>query len=649
MNSLKNPAALFSFDGKYILSNEPFKKITGLNEKQLRNKNIGSIFKEIFIDKILRTLEEKKFSFHSIQINNINYSLFIFPVIENLKDRLLVFLLGEDLEYEKEELLEVLIQKTPAGTFIYKDTFIFSNRTFQEITGYTEEELKKIRPYEIVHERYRKEVIEIIKKRLSGEKLEKHYDLLTIISKTGKEKHLELVTATIKYQGSYAGIGVCVDRTEKVELEQRLNYLYTHDEITNLPNRKKFIEYLSKSLNYAVKNSHLVAVILIDIKDMKLINKEYGYSVGDQLLKEIGKKLKKVVTNVDYVARVGDDEFGVIIYAFKSMGNLSENIEKILKEVEDTYLIDGFKIPVEVKMGISIFPKDGKTSEELYKNSEIALLKAKKTIGKKFEFFSEDSYKEISKILFLKGKIRDVIQKNSIKMFYQPIVQLQNNSIFGLESLFRLITSNGKIIMPQEIIPVAEETGLIVELGQKILDSVLDFSKKLPEKIKLSVNISPVQFNKTGFDDELIKNIKDRDINPEKLILEITESAIMSNISDKIRRIKKLKDFGIQIALDDFGTGYSSLNYLKRFPIDYLKIDISFVSGIGKDKSDEMIVKTIISMAKNLNMMTIAEGIENEQQLRFLRYEGCDFGQGYYFGKPASHNEILKLTDKNSL
>ncbi|WP_457626429.1 diguanylate cyclase domain-containing protein [Persephonella sp.] len=415
MDYFKNPVALFGFDGRYILSNSLFKEITGLNEEKLRNRKISSIFKELVIDKILESLEKNRFSFHNIQINNKNYSLFIFPVIENLKDRFLVFLTGKDFVYEKEELLNALIQKTPAGTFIYKDTFIFSNKTFQEITEYTEEELKKIKPYEIVHERYKKEVMEIIEKRLSGEQLEKHYDLLTIISKTGKEKHIELVTTTIKYQGSYAGMGVCVDRTEKVELENRLNYLYTHDEITDLPNRRKFIESLGKALNYAIKNSHLVAVILLDIKDMKLINKEYGYLAGDRLLREIGKKLKKVITNVDYVARVGDDEFGVLIYAFKSMENLSESIEKILKNLEDTYIIDGFKIPVEVKIGVSIFPKDGKTPEELYKNSEIALLNAKKTIGKKFEFFSEDSYKEISKILFLKRKIRDVIQKKQYK------------------------------------------------------------------------------------------------------------------------------------------------------------------------------------------------------------------------------------------
>ncbi len=240
-------------------------------------------------------------------------------------------------------------------------------------------------------------------------------------------------------------------------------------------------------------------------------------------------------------------------------------------------------------------------------------------------------------------------KKNSIKMFYQPIVHLQSRDIFGFESLFRLITNDNKVMMPQEIIPVAEETGLIIDLGQKILDSVLNFSDRLPENIKISVNISPVQFDKPGFEDELIKSIKDKKVNPEKLIIEITESTLMSNISDKIKKIDKLKESGIQIALDDFGTGYSSLNYLKRFPLDYLKIDISFVSGIGKDKSDEMIVKTIISMAKNLNMMTIAEGIENEEQLRFLKYEGCDLGQGYYFGKPASQSEILKLTGKKGL
>jgi len=274
-----------------------------------------------------------------------------------------------------------------------------------------------------------------------------------------------------------------------------------------------------------------------------------------------------------------------------------------LKKIEGTYTVNEFKIPVEVKMGISIFPKDGKFPEDLYKNAEIALLKAKETPGRKFEFFSKTSYSEISRIIILKRKIREVIQKNSIKMYYQPIVELKNQKIFGFESLFRLIT--------------------------------------------ISINISPLQLNKPDFDKEIIKKLQEKDIQPDKIIIEITEGALMENISDSIKKLKRLKSYGIQIGIDDFGTGYSSLNYLKNLPADYLKIDISFVSGIGKNRSDEMIIKTIISMAKNLEMKTIAEGIENEDQARFLTEEGCDFGQGYYFGKPSPQNEINRFLQKS--
>ena len=646
MDLLKNPAAIFTTEGKYVLSNHLFKKTLNLEEGFLRSKTINQIFKDTIFEKIKKSINENKFYHQEIQINRKDYSMFVFPVIHNLKEKLLLFLFDARTDYEKEELLNTLIEKSPAGTFIYKDRFVFSNKTFQEIIEYTDEELKNIRPHEIVHPKFRDDVIQIIKKRLSGENLEKHYDLLTLISKSGKEKHIELVTTTIKYQGSYAGMGVCVDRTEKVELEKRLNYLYTHDEVTGLPNRKKFLEYLDKAVRYAAENSHLIAVILIDVKDMKLINKEYGYSTGDRLLKEIGNRLKDLFTGVDFVAKVGDDKFGVLIYAFKNLEKLSGKIEKILKKIEGTYTVHGFKIPVEIKMGISIYPKDGKSYEDLYKNSEIALLKARETPGKKFEFFSKSSYSEISRILNLKSKIREIIQKNSIKMYYQPIVFLKDEKIFAFESLFRLITEKNSIIMPKDIIPTAEKTGLIIDLGEKIIDSVINFSRTVPEKIKLSINISPVQLNQPDFDKNLLNKLAKAEINPEKLIIEITESAVMENVGESIKKLRNLKDNGIKVSIDDFGTGYSSLNYLKKLPADFLKIDISFVSGIGKDKSDEMIVKTIISMAKNLGMKAIAEGIENEDQLRFLKQEGCDLGQGFYFGKPYPQNEINRILEK---
>ena len=297
-------------------------------------------------------------------------------------------------------------------------------------------------------------------------------------------------------------------------------------------------------------------------------------------------------------------------------------------------------------MGISIFPKDGHFPEDLYKNAEIALLKAKETPGRKFEFFSKSSYSEISRIIVLKRKIREVIQKNSIKMYYQPIVDLKNGEIYGFESLFRLVTEENGIIMPKDIIPIAEETGLIIDLGDKIIDSVLEFSGSIPQNLKMSINISPLQLNKPDFETEIIRKIKEKNVQPDRIIIEITEGALMENISDSIKKIKKLKSCGIQIGIDDFGTGYSSLNYLKKLPADYLKIDISFVSGIGKDKSDEMIIKTIISMAKNLGMKTIAEGIESEDQVSFLKKEGCDFGQGYYFGKPSPQIEINRFLKK---
>ncbi|WP_457641785.1 EAL domain-containing protein [Persephonella sp.] len=647
MKNNVNGIALFSEKGEYISSNESFKKLLGVEEIQLKNKKLTEIFKEIVFDKLRNSIEQYKFFLKSITINNQPFSLFIFPVIHNLKNKLLVFLSGNSVDdiYEMKELLNVLIEKSPAGIFIYRDTFIFSNKAFEKITGYSKEELKNIKPSDIVHPKFREDVIEIVKARLSGKKMDKHYDLLTIITKTGEEKHLEVITTTIKYKSSFAGMGICIDRTEKVQLEKKLNYLYFHDEITGLPNRRKFMENLEKALSYARKNNHLIAVILIDIKDFKLINKKFGYETGDKVLKSIGENLKKVITDVDSVARVGDDKFAILIYAFRSFEKLTEKIDIIFREIETDYKINSFNIFIEIKMGVAVFPKDGIYPEDIYKNAEIALLKAKKTPGKSFEFFSKNLYNEITKILNLKEKIRKVIEKNNITIYYQPIVDLKTLQIESLEALFRLDASDGNIILPKDIIPVAEETGLIVELGEKILRSVLEFSKEIPEDKKLSVNISAVQLNSPFFDKKFLETLEETQVSPERIILEITETAIMENVTENIEKLKNIKNKGVSISIDDFGTGYSSLNYLKILPIDYLKIDKSFVQGIGKNRNDEMIVKTIISMAKNMNLQTVAEGIETEEQLKFLQENRCEYGQGYFFYKPITIDKVKKIID----
>ncbi|WP_457644098.1 EAL domain-containing protein [Persephonella sp.] len=647
LKNSSNGIAFFSEKGEYLSSNDIFKKFINRDESTLKGKTITDIFEDLLPDRIKKILEKEKVLAKTININNRTFSLLIFPVACKLKSKILAFLteIKQKDTLDMKELLNTLIEKSPAGSFIYRETFIFSNKTFQKITGFSEEELKRIKPWEIVHPKFRDEVIKTIKERLSGKITDKHYDLLTIISKDGKEKHLELVTTTIKYQDKYAGMGVCVDRTEKVELEKKLNYLYNHDELTGLPNRKKFIENLQKALDYAQKNSHLVAVILIDIKDFKLINKQYGYETGDRVLVSISKNLEKLITDVDALSRIGDDKFAILLYAFRSFEKLTGKIEDIFRSVEGKYSIDGLDIFIEIKMGISVYPKDGNNPEDLCKNAEIALLKAKKTPGRSFQFFSRNIYSEITRILDLKEKIRKIIDENSILMYYQPIVDLKTGNIDSLEALFRLDNNGENLILPKEIIPVAEETGLIVELGEKILNSVLNFSHKIPDRIKLSVNISSVQLNKPTFDRDFLNILKKADVSPERIVIELTETTIMDNVTENVSKLKNLKDKGVQIAIDDFGTGYSSLNYLKILPVDFLKIDQSFVRGIEADINDEMIVKTIISMAKNMCLKTIAEGVETKEQLDFLQKNGCDYGQGYYFGKPLPEKNTMDILD----
>ncbi|MBK3331522.1 EAL domain-containing protein [Persephonella atlantica] len=638
MDNRHSGFAVFSEKGEHILSNELFELLSDI--KRSGPKTLEHIF-NINLNAVKKAIKDNGFFAENLKDKKL--LLFILPFRYRLKDTFLVLLYREEEEeiYTNRELMDVFVKKSPVGFFIYKDTFVFSNRTFEKILEYGSDELKKIRPYEIVEPKVREKIKKVVQERLSGRKMEKYYELLTVISKSGKEKHIELITTTIKYKGDYAGAGVCIDRTEKVDLERKLNYLYLYDELTGLPNRRYFIEKLKSAIEYAKKNNHFLALLIIDVVEFKLINKKFGYKTGDKILVEIGERLKNLALKTDVVSRTGDDKFSILIYSFKSYEKLTNRIEIILKALKKEFKTPEVSLFLEFKIGVSIFPKDGVYPEELFKNCELALLKAKKTAGKEMEFFSKNIDREISRILHLKETIRKLIEKNHVIVHYQPIVNLLDRKIYAAESLFRISTDDGKIILPKDIIPVAEETGLITDLGEKIIQTATGSGKEL--NIPVSVNISAVQLNRPNFDSYILDILHSTGFPPENLILEITESSLIENISENIEKLKILKENGVKVAIDDFGTGYSSLSYLKNIPLDFLKIDISFIRGIGRDEKDEMIIRTIISMAKHLRVLTIAEGIENETQLRFLIKSGANLGQGFYFYRPLEIAELKRL------
>ncbi len=552
------------------------------------------------------------------------------------------FLVGISNLKETEYLLKTIVEKSPAFIFLYREKFIYANPTFEKFTGYSLGELKTKSPWELVHPDEAKNVKEMVFKRINGNKLDRNYRFLKIISKDGQEKFAELITTTVKFKNRFTGLGIGIDRTEEKLLEKKFLKVYYYDELTGLPNRRSFMMKLRKAINYAQKNNHSIAVILLDIKNFKLINERYGFRIGDELLKQVSRRLESIIYKVDTVARIGADKFAILIYSFKDPVKLTKIIRKLSEKVTGRYNLNGESVFIDVKFGITVFPKDGNDEEKLLKNAELALTRAKQNPDRIFDFYSEDYTKEIVKILDIKEKLRTAINKDQIVLYFQPIVEINSLNFKMAEILVRLNGSRNELIPPEEFIPIAEQSGLIFELGNKIIEKSSKYINEI-DNIKFSINISPVQLKRSDFCYEVSRTFEEKGVDLNKIIIELTETSIMENAQENVKKLRKLKSKGISVAVDDFGTGYSSLNYLKILPIDYLKIDTSFIKKIGKDKDYEAIIKTIISIAKIFKLETIAEGVETEEQLLFLKENGCNYAQGFLFSKPLPFEEFRKL------
>ncbi len=546
---------------------------------------------------------------------------------------------------EVQNLLRTVVEKSPALIFIYRDSYIYVNRAFESFTGYTLEELRRKKPWEIVHPDFLESTKKIALERLKGKRRDKTYRYITVITKSGEKRFAELITTTVKCCGGFAGLGIGIDKTEEKLLEEKLLRITYYDELTGLPNRKTFLMKLHKALKYAEKNNHSIAIILLDVRNFKLINSKYGFETGDKLLKQLSERLKKSVFSVDTVARIGADRFSILIYSFKDPVKLSKIIKRITGNVVGSYKINGHEIFVDVKMGITVFPKDGSDGETLLKNAEIALSKAKLSPDKTFDFYSKDYTAEITKILDIKERIRESINSKGVLLRFQPILDINTMKVEMAEVLVRL-NSSGELLLPENFIPIAEQSGLINQLGNVILEKTLAHIRELknsPKNVRFSLNISPVQLKRSDFCHNFINTVEANGVSPSTFTVEITETAIMENVEENIYKLKRLKSKGVSVAIDDFGKGYSSLNYLKSLPLDYLKIDSSFIEKIGKDRDYEAVVKTIISIAGIFNFRTIAEGIETQEQLEFLRENGCNLGQGFLFYEPLPFEEFIKL------
>jgi diguanylate cyclase (GGDEF)-like protein/PAS domain S-box-containing protein len=435
------------------------------------------------------------------------------------------------------------------------------------------------------------------------------------------------------------------DITERYKAKERMDYMAHHDDLTELPNRRFFVKKLNERLKLAQESKETFSIMFLDLDRFKLINDTLGHNTGDLVLGIVAKRLKTCLSEQDIVARMGGDEFTILLQETVCMEEAERIAGKIIEELRKPLFINGNEFYLTASIGIVFYPHDGKNAEILMKHADIAMYQAKER-GKNSYVVYKPSQDNGMEQLILESSLRKAIGNNEFIVYYQPQIDLRTERIVGVEALIRWKHPQLGMVSPAKFIPLAEETGMITQIGEWVMKEACRQNKKWQDMglppVRVSVNLSTRQFSKQDITRVVTDVLQETGLNPGYLGLEITESMTM-NVEHAVHTLRDLKNLGVQISMDDFGTGYSSLYYLKKFSIDHLKIDQSFVRDIMIDSSDADIVSTIISMAHNLGIKVIAEGVETEEQLCYLKEQGCEEVQGYLYSPPLPAHEIESL------
>jgi diguanylate cyclase (GGDEF)-like protein len=430
-------------------------------------------------------------------------------------------------------------------------------------------------------------------------------------------------------------------------LDERLNYLAYYDNLTGLPNRTLFLDRIKQEVPRIEYRKRHVAVLTVDIDRFSHINETFGTDCGDEVLREVGRRLSLVVREGDTVARFGRDHFGIALVDVAQSQDILFVVGKMFSILERPVRVSGVDISVAVYIGISVSPQDSRDATVLVENSEIALAESRKRGLNTSHFFTADLNRMASNYTALQKSLYRALNNNEFVLHYQPYFHIKTRTLAGIECLIRWNSPEHGFIYPSDFIPALEDTRMIISVGQWVIKEVCRQIRKWQDKgyamVPVTTNISAVQFKQADVGDFFETTIQESGIDPRNLAFELTESTMMQN-PDRIRSLlARLKKLGISISTDDFGTGYSSLSYLKNLPLDNLKIDNSFVRDITQNADDGAIVSSIVSMAHNLRLKTIAEGVETEEQLNMLHELGCDMVQGFYLSKPVSAETVETL------
>ena len=441
--------------------------------------------------------------------------------------------------------------------------------------------------------------------------------------------------------------GTVVDITERKQHEAVLEHQASHDSLTGLPNRSLLRDRIEQAIVKAQRDNHLVAVVFVDLDHFKLINDSLGHHVGDRLLLEVADRLLACVRGHDSVARQGGDEFVLVLTELHEENEILAIVSRLLEIISQPWMDEGQEYGLSCSVGISCYPQDGGDPDALLRCADAAMYKAKESGRSTYHFYTPELNLAISERLELENSLRHALEREEFRVYYQPRIDVASGRIIGAEALIRWDCPGKGIIPPDSFISIAEETGLIIPIGQWILEEACRQNSAWQRAglapINVSVNLSPIQFRHTGLVQSVASALAQAGLDPAFLELELTESFVMHDAERINVAMKSLKTLGVDIAVDDFGTGYSSLSYLKRFPVDRLKVDKSFVRDIDSDPDDAAIVRAIITLGHALGLKVVAEGVETLAHLEFLRQHGCDELQGYYFSRPIPALEMEAL------
>ena len=448
--------------------------------------------------------------------------------------------------------------------------------------------------------------------------------------------------------------------SRRKETEAKLEYLAHYDSLTDLPNRYMFNDRLAQAIAHAERKKQLLAILFLDIDNFKHINDTIGHKMGDQLLQKIASRLMTGMRKTDSIcrlsteapedimARLGGDEFTILLNKIANIEEPAIVAGRILKKLAEPFIVGAQELYVTASMGIAVYPFDGKDLDTLLMNADVAMYQAKNQGRNSYQYYSESMNKFTLERFTIENKLRKALDHNEFMLFYQPQVNIQTGQLIGVEALIRWLQPDLVLTRPGEFIPLAEQTGLIIPMGEWVIRTACEQTKTWQEAgvkaMCMTVNVSGIQFKQDNFLTTISQILSDTGVDPHSLQLELTESTVMQNSENTIKKLRALQAMGVQTSIDDFGTGYSSLKYLKHFPLSTLKIDTSFVKELTTSPTDQSIVKAIITLAHNFNLKVVAEGVETEEQLAYLRDCSCEAVQGYFICPPVNSAVLSQFT-----